>query len=335
MRVETIGDCTLYLGDCREVLPGKIKSTAIITDPPYHGVKADHWDNQWSDDASFIEWVGAVSELLHHCTMPNSSLFWFASPRMAARVEIALSERFRVLNNIVWDKSGSRKGAGGSGVDVTALRSFWSANTERLIFADRPEADAAASLVFSSYLRAEMARAGLTNRTVQELFPSKSGGLTGCVSNWLLGLNVPTREQYEAIRVRANVGGGNFLAVPYDNLWAQYEATRRPFLATTMREWGDVWRFPLERSPEHPTQKPINLMAHIVEVSSHPTQTILDPFMGSGTTGVACALTDRCFIGVEREPSYFDIACRRIEAAYKQPRLFAEPVIRPKQESLL
>jgi site-specific DNA-methyltransferase (adenine-specific)/modification methylase len=64
-------------------------------------------------------------------------------------------------------------------------------------------------------------------------------------------------------------------------------------------------------------------------------KTIIDPFMGSGTTGVVCALTDRSFIGIEREPSYFEISCRRIEEAYKQPRLFAEPVQKPVQDVLI
>lgn len=51
---------------------------------------------------------------------------------------------------------------------------------------------------------------------------------------------------------------------------------------------------------------------------------ILDPFMGSGTTGVACANLGRRFVGIEIEPKYFDIACRRIADAYKQPRLFED-----------
>jgi DNA modification methylase len=57
--------------------------------------------------------------------------------------------------------------------------------------------------------------------------------------------------------------------------------------------------------------------------------------MGSGTTGVASANLGRAFVGIEREPTYFDIACRRIEAAYKQPRLFAEPIAKPVQEAML
>lgn len=85
---------------------------------------------------------------------------------------------------------------------------------------------------------------------------------------------------------------------------------------------------------EHPTQKPIALMEWCLGYVPD-AQTILDPFTGSGSTGVACVLQGRAFIGIEREPSYFDIACRRIEEAYKQPRLFAEPAPKPKQESFL
>jgi len=67
----------------------------------------------------------------------------------------------------------------------------------------------------------------------------------------------------------------------------------------------------------------------------HDWQTILDPFMGSGTTGVACVNLGRKFIGIEIHEPYFEIACRRIEEAYRQPRLFAEPKPKPKQEALL
>jgi len=84
----------------------------------------------------------------------------------------------------------------------------------------------------------------------------------------------------------------------------------------------------------HPSQKPIEVMEWCVRHLPDGSDTILDPFMGSGTTGVACVNLGRSFIGIEREPSYFDIAVRRIEEAYKQPRLFAEPVAKPVQETL-
>lgn len=80
----------------------------------------------------------------------------------------------------------------------------------------------------------------------------------------------------------------------------------------------------------HPTQKPLEAMLFVI--GKAPKGTILDPFMGSGTTGVAAIKLGRKFIGIEIEPKYFDIACRRIEEAWKQPRLFEEP--KPKAEQL-
>lgn len=84
----------------------------------------------------------------------------------------------------------------------------------------------------------------------------------------------------------------------------------------------------------HSNQKPVELLRWCVEFFPD-ARTILDPFMGSGTTGVACVKLGRKFIGIEIEPRYFDIACRRIEAAYAQPDLFIEPPApTPKQQEL-
>lgn len=80
----------------------------------------------------------------------------------------------------------------------------------------------------------------------------------------------------------------------------------------------------------HPTQKPLGLMKWCIEQAGNP-ETILDPFMGSGTTGVAAIQMGRKFIGIEREPKYFDIACKRIEQASKQVDMFIE---QPKQEQV-
>lgn len=80
--------------------------------------------------------------------------------------------------------------------------------------------------------------------------------------------------------------------------------------------------------------KPTALMAAIVGDYSRFGETVMDPFMGAGTTGVACAQYGRKFIGCEIDETAFDIACRRIEEAYKQPRLFDEPVAKPTQPSM-
>lgn len=86
---------------------------------------------------------------------------------------------------------------------------------------------------------------------------------------------------------------------------------------------------------EHTTQKPIRLMKWCIEQSQTTAgATVLDPFMGSGTTGVACAKLGRKFIGIEIEPKYFDIACKRIEDAYRQPDMFIEPPAKTVQQDM-
>lgn len=84
-----------------------------------------------------------------------------------------------------------------------------------------------------------------------------------------------------------------------------------------------------------PTQKPVKVMEWCLKHLPEETQTILDPFAGSGTTGVACVKLGRKFIGIELNERYFDIACKRIEEAYKQPDLFIETPTKPVQEKLI
>lgn len=86
---------------------------------------------------------------------------------------------------------------------------------------------------------------------------------------------------------------------------------------------------------EHMTQKPIALMAELTQLFTNVGDIVLDPFMGSGTTGVAAAQLARKFIGIERDERYFEIACKRIERAFAQGQLFAPEPVKQVQESLL
>ena len=99
------------------------------------------------------------------------------------------------------------------------------------------------------------------------------------------------------------------------------------FYPCLVHEWGagrpsDVVNAVRSGNDLHPTQKPVDLMEKVV---SWTKGEVLDPFMGSGTTLVACAKMGRKGIGIELDPDYFDIACKRVEEAYAQPDLFVEP----------
>ena len=95
----------------------------------------------------------------------------------------------------------------------------------------------------------------------------------------------------------------------------------------------DVPIIPTWARKEHKNEKPLALMTRLIAWISGGT--ILDPFMGSGTTGVACLRLGRRFIGIEIEPKYFDIACRRIEEEHKRPRLSLPEPKRAEQMELV
>lgn len=123
------------------------------------------------------------------------------------------------------------------------------------------------------------------------------------------------------------MGAENFVAAWCGRSYAKWNAGGKRGVYTHLTN-------PPDRDGAHPTEKPVRLMTELVEDFTNPGDLILDPFMGSGTTGVACVRLGRRFIGIEINPVYFDIARRRISDELKRPRLNLEPRIEPKQEAL-
>jgi len=108
-----------------------------------------------------------------------------------------------------------------------------------------------------------------------------------------------------------------------------------PYLASGKGRRADYieWSEPADKNG-HPCPKPALFMQRWIERVSHGNS-VCDPFMGSGTTGVAAIQLGRSFIGIELEPKYFDIACKRIEQAVAQGQLFAPEPVKQVQEGLL
>lgn len=90
-----------------------------------------------------------------------------------------------------------------------------------------------------------------------------------------------------------------------------------------------------DRQGQHPTEKPNPLMRELLELFTNHGEAIIDPFMGSGTTLVACQRLGRSGTGIEIDPEYFDIACKRVDEATRQPDLFVAPAPQSIQETLL
>ena len=151
-----------------------------------------------------------------------------------------------------------------------------------------------------------------------------------------------TKGQYQAFF------GGNYFTLPPTSCWLVWDKlngendfadcelvwTNWP-KAVRRLQWR--WNGMIRQGNEeryHPTQKPLEVMKWVMTLCPK-SDSVLDPFMGSGTTGVAAIQMGRKFIGIEREPKYFDIACKRIEQAVAQGQLFEPEIKKPEQESLL
>jgi site-specific DNA-methyltransferase (adenine-specific)/modification methylase len=141
------------------------------------------------------------------------------------------------------------------------------------------------------------------------------------------------------------IWGGNYFALPASGCWLAWDKVQQFSGADLELAWTNlktpIKAFRMSRveayggmDKQHPTQKPLALMKWCIEQAGNP-QTILDPFAGSGTTGVAAIQLGRSFIGIEREPKYFDIACKRIEQAVAQGQLFEPEPVKQIQESFL
>jgi site-specific DNA-methyltransferase (adenine-specific)/modification methylase len=151
---------------------------------------------------------------------------------------------------------------------------------------------------------------------------------------------VPDKEIIDLIISKSNyqiIFGGNYFKLPPTKCWLIWDketgdndfadaelAWTNLNKAVRLKRymWNGMLRANKEARGDHPTQKPIGIMKWCISHLPDTCETILDPFMGSGTTGVAAVQMNKKFIGIEREEKYFDIACERIENAQRQQGLF-------------
>jgi len=344
-------DYTLHCGDCVDYMAtmGDNSVDLIATDPPYHRVKmTEAWDRQHKTAADFLSWLDTVLAQFARILKPNGSLYLFASPRMAARVEVLIGERLNVLNHITWEKERDRGKHAASCKEV--LREYFP-NTERIIFAEHYGADNIAKgeagyaakcdelrgFVFEplrAYLDGERERAGVTKQQISQHLqwsPTKISHYLDSKRDWW---RMITADSYSSLRQALSSlnHGGQYLQRPYEELRTEYEELRteyeelrRPFAVSADVPYTDVWTFPTVQAYQgkHPCEKPLPMMEHIILASSKAGATVFDPFMGSGSTGVAAIKHGRSFIGCDLSERWVNRTRQRIETEARtvQPAL--------------
>lgn len=248
-RIETIGDCTLYLGDCREILPTLPKVDAVVTDPPY--------------EDELHEAIGRIRRNDGREMVQDLGFAGINATRAdIARAIVASSNGWALIFSLAEGVRAWRD-------DLQAVGAKW----DTVLAWIKPDA--------SPRFNGQGASRGFEN----------------CITVWC-------GKGY-----RSWNGGG-----------------KRGIYTHCVNGPS--------RHGKHPTEKPVSLLRELLADYTKQGQTILDPFMGSGTTGIAAVKLGRRFIGIELDQEYFDIACRRIEEATKQPDMLVQLEKRDKEQQM-
>lgn len=315
-----IGDATLYLGDCMDVLPTLGKVDAVITDPPY-GVLDEEWDNMDMRELSrfTMAWVSQVA------AKSDTLVSFFAQAKRAA-IDPVLQILYEDCRQLIWNKCGGRVSDAGM---FFAYEPIYFCKPIASFSVCEPK-----TMVVAEMIGAARKKAGLSKGAVDMQVRGKK---TGLCYRWEEAACLPTLEQVRKLRSFLPLGDD------FDAAYGEAVAARdsvnvklRAKASENAARMLDVLTVPPTSGGvgRHPTEKPVPLMASLLGVSSERGDLILDPFMGSGTTGVAAIQLGRKFIGIERDERYFEIACKRIEQAVAQGQLFAPEPVKQEQEAL-
>jgi site-specific DNA-methyltransferase (adenine-specific) len=291
MRKEIIGDCELYAGDCQGVLPELSAGSvdAVVTDPPYCYLH-QNFDRRFDETAFFIQCKRVLKETGFIVQFGRGTSFYRRNS-LLARMGFSFKEE------IIWDKryiSSPFQPVKRVHETISIYGLEGRLRSPLIPYLEKKQFD--------------ISSMGNDIKRILSLLKSHNGmeKVLDFVENGL-------RYDGEG-RKKSNItcnalkycdAGTHLLRSIKEGL---YERT--------------IMEVKMDRfQQEHPAQKPERLMERIAALVSDAGDLILDPFMGSGTTGVACINTGRKFIGIELNEEYFDIACRRINKAQKQGSL--------------
>jgi len=313
---------TIYHGDCLEIAPTLGKFDVVLTDPPYGKVRGE-FDHVWTNRKSMLKDVEHWADMVAGAMLPNATLWWFAWPSLAGRIEAILSKRLEILGHNIWIKPMPMTKQWCS---PEALRSH-APETERIIMAEhfgadsnalglsgyQTKCDEARGFVFEplrKYLTDGTSSAGLSVKDVGDAWKKMRGSKGEMASHWLTRSQweLPTAKNYAWLQSLCN----GHLRREYEDLRREYEDLRRYFKLEKTDPKTDVWHFAISGNAFHPTQKPISLITFLARISCRPSGVILDPFMGSGTALVAAKNLGRRAVGIEKDEKYCEAAALRL-----------------------
>lgn len=264
----------------------------VLCDPPYNISKAE-WDKIDDYFAWCEKWIKQCERILKR---NGSFYFWHNNIESASHIISSISQNtsFVFRNMLVWNKRfDGAKGTFNKGyMDGFLMTNSW--NWQKMC-------EYCFYFTFGNLFSAEISRQmkdkGLKESDFRKLKVSKRGNPTGWCSNIIKGRSIPTRSDWKLI---CSLIGD----IPYDDLAPKFN---------NQKQRHSIMNFEIPTRNGHVAQKPVEMLQCIIETSTNIGDTVLDCFMGSGSTGVACLNTGRDFIGIELDEKYFGIAKDRIE----------------------
>lgn len=279
------------LGDCVEFLSEEVKDESVdlfICDPPYFKTVGQKWDYQWRTEEDYFSWVAEWAKLLSSKIRYGGTLYLFGYFRILVKlVPIFESLGFEIRQQIVLNK-GMRSIAGRA---TKKYKMFPNVTESCLFFVKSPQSYIKKKLLEAKELK------GFTAKYINESLGVKSNG--GGMWSIYTGNNVckqtPTKELWDKLKNILDIN------LEYEN----FAQTYNPIMGLT-DVWDDLSFY--EKNRIHPTQKPYKLIERLILASSNENDLVIDPFMGSGISGIISKQLGRDFIGVEKDEKYYRLA---------------------------
>jgi len=287
----------------------------IVTDPPYNIGKA-----KWDKINNYIEWMGTIFKEWERILKDNGSFYFFHNdmPQIAQLMEwLRLNTKFVFNSFIIWDKGDFRALSWKNPSENNNLRSWFNTCEYCLYYTFQDETGLTTVMLDTNnfptlrgYFKGLQEYIGINKKKIIEIIGQKADHcFRWNSSQW----NMPTRETYQQLIDVFNIDKWEGFR-EYESLRQEYESLRYTHNLDTNH--NNVWRSQeRNKGKQHPAQKPTDIIERIIKTSSNEKATVLDCFMGSGTTAIACINTNRNFIGFEIDKHYCDIANERIQKA--------------------